>query len=258
MTNGTDQAALAELESAINFFFEQFEKKPMNHFELLGTPTTGTQKEIVAAYKKYSEEFSPQRIALIPNAEARRRGNFMMEQGKKAYDTLSDYKMRAQYEEWGYRDTDPELEQEEGDKDKAKDIYRKAKSLKTMKEFRKAAIVMEEAVKLDQSSASYYLLLGLCQTQVPDLKRKAETNLLKASEMEPWNAEPFAAMGMLFYSERLLKRAETYFRKALELEPSHALAKSKLEEISGPVIKPFDAVQKKLGKLLPSIFGKKK
>jgi tetratricopeptide (TPR) repeat protein len=90
------------------------------------------------------------------------------------------------------------------------------------------------------------------------MKHKAETSLLKATEMESWNAEPYAELGMLFYSERLYKRAEGYFRKALELEPSHTVARKKLEEIVGPEIKPMEKVQKTLGKVFPSFFGKKK
>ncbi|HLP45079.1 MAG TPA: tetratricopeptide repeat protein, partial [Candidatus Kapabacteria bacterium] len=65
-------------------------------------------------------------------------------------------------------------------------------------------------------------------------------------------------LGMLFYSERLFKRAESFFRKALELEPNHHQARIKLEAIVGPEKKFLDVAQEKLGKVLPSIFGKKK
>ena len=76
--------------------------------------------------------------------------------------------------------------------------------------------------------------------------------------MESWNAEPYAELGMLFYSERLYKRAEGYFRKALELEAGHTLARKKLEEIVGPEVKPMEKVQKTLGKVFPTFFKKKK
>ena len=101
-------------------------------------------------------------------------------------------------------------------------------------------------------------MLGIAQAQIPSLKRAAEVNLQKAAEMESWNAEPLAALGMLFYSEKLVKRAEGYFRRALELEPNHAQAKKKLAEIVGPEVKPLEKVQQALGKVFPSFFGKKK
>jgi tetratricopeptide (TPR) repeat protein len=259
MTNGdgSRQGSMAELEAAINFFYDKFNSKETNHFELLGLAKTATHKEIEAAYKRYSEEFSIERIALIANPDVRRKGDFLINRGKMAYETLIDYKKRAEYEKRGFRDVSPD-EKNEDDEERAKLIYKKAKSLKTMKEYAKAARIMEEAIKLDPEKPPYYLLLGLCQSEVPEFKRDAEKNLQKAAEMESWNAEPYAALGMLFYSERLYKRAETYFRRALELEPTHAVARAKLTEIVGPEKKPLEEVQKTLKKFLPSLFDRKK
>lgn len=257
MTTG-NQAALQELEAAIHFFYDRVQNNQMNHFELLGIPTTATHKEIEAAYNKFSLEFSIDRIAMIIDPEVRRKGDFLFQRGKKAYDTLTDFKKRGEYEKRGFRELSVEDEPEDDVEERAKIIYKKAKSFKTMKQYEKAVKVMEEAIKLDANKPAYYLMLGMCQSQLPQYKRDAEANLQKAAQMEEWNAEPFAALGMLFYSERLFKRAEGYFRKALELEPSHALAKEKLELIVGPEVKPMEAVQGKLKKIFPSLFGKKK
>ncbi|MCP4219584.1 MAG: hypothetical protein GY765_33430 [bacterium] len=258
MTNGTKQAELLEMEAAINFFYDKFSNKNTNFFDLLGLAKTATQKEIVTAYTKYSEEFSTERVSLIGNSKVRKKGEFLMERGKRAYTILCDYEKRAEYEKRGFKEAADMKPKEEDPEEMAKIIYKKAKSLKTMKQYSNAVLAMEEVVKLDPSKPAYYLLLGVCQTQIQEHRRKAEENLLKAAEMESWNAEPFAALGMLFYSVRLFKRAESYFRKALELEPSHALAKEKLGEIVGPEAKAIDMVQNKLKKFLPSIFGKKK
>jgi len=255
--DGSRQGSMTELEAAVNFFYDKFNRKETNHFELLGLATTATHKEIEAAYKKYSEEFSIERIALIVDPDIRRKGDFLINRGKMAYGTLIDYKKRAEYEKRGFRDVSPD-DKDEDDEERAKLIYKKAKSLKAMKEYAKAARVMEEAVKLDPDKPPYYLLLGLCQSEVPEFKRDAEKNLQKAADMESWNAEPYAALGLLFYSERLYKRAEVYFRKALELEPTHAVAGAKLTAIVGPEKKPLEEVQKKLKKFLPTLFDRKK
>ena len=256
MTNGSQQDDMKELAAAINFFYDKFKSKETNHFELLGLSKNATHKEIEAAYKTYSEEFSTERIASITDLELGRKGDFLVNLGKKAYETLVDYKKRGEYEKRGFRDISPD-DNKEDDEERAKSIYKKAKSLKVMKDYAKAARAMEEAIKMDPDKPPYYLLLGLCQSQVPEFKRDAEKNLQKAAELESWNAEPFVALGMLFYSERLYKRAEPYFRKALELEPKHALARSKLIEIAGPEKKPLEEIHKKLKKYLPSIFDRK-
>lgn len=156
----------------------------------------------------------------------------------------------------------PAGEKKDESADRAKTLYRKAKTLYAQKQYEVAIQPLEEAIRIDPGKSDLYLLLGLCQSEVPSLKRKAEQNLLKAAGMESWNAEPVAALGMLFYSEKLYSRAEAYFRKALALEPRHALAKNKLAELSGPEKTSFsdflNSVLGRLKSLLPSVFGRKK
>lgn len=245
-------------KSAVEFFHDNVTKKSLNYFELLGIATTATHREIETAYKKYSAEFSPQKVAALSDMELKKKAQFLVDLGIRAYEILTDFEKRGQYEKMGYKDIDPESIKEVEPTDKAREIYRKAKTLYNQKNYVYAVKAMEEAIAYDPAKPDYYHLLGLCQTQIPEYKRKAEGSLRKAMEMEPWNAEHLVAMGMLFYSERLVKRAESYFRMALEKESNHALAKKKLEEIAGPEISTMDKVQDSLGKFLPSIFGKKK
>ena len=245
-------------KSAVDFFYDTVKGKGLNYYELLGIPTNATHKDIVAAYKKYSEEFSEAKVAAVSDMELKKKARFLVDLGKRAYEVLIDFKKRGQYEKLGFQDVDPESLKEVDPEEKAREIYRKAKTLYNQKNYPLAIKALDEAIAMDPKKPDYYLLLGMSQTQIPDQKRKAEGNLQKAAELESWNAEPFAALGMLFYSERLFNRAEGYFRKALELEPSHALSRKKLEEIVGPQVKALDKVQEKLGKVFPSFFGKKK
>ena len=85
---------------------------------------------------------------------------------------------------------------------------------------------------------------------LPRLKRTAADNLQKAIDLEPWNAEALTAMGILFITEKQIKRAEGFLIKALAINPDHALAKKKLAEITG------SSESKKKSKF--SLFGKAK
>lgn len=148
----------------------------------------------------------------------------------------------------------PEPEKKEESSDRAKTLYRKAKTLYAQKQYPIAIGALEEAIRIDPGKSDLYLLLGLCQSEIPELKRKAEESLLKAAGMESWNAEPHAALGMLFYSEKLNSRAEVYFRKALALDPRHALAKNKLAELSPAKVSFLDHWKQSLA----AIFERKK
>jgi curved DNA-binding protein CbpA len=255
---GPGSQANSAFETAVNLFFDKLKNKGMNYYELLGIPTNATHREIESAYKKYSEEFSPAKLGTLSDPVLKKKAQYLIEKGKRAYEILVNFEKRGQYEKLGFRDVDPESLKEEDPIEKAREIYRKAKTLFTQRNYTMAVKALEEALKLDETRADYMLLLGRCQAQIPASKHKAEASLRKACEMESWNAEPYVALGMLFYSERLFQRAEGHFRKALELEPNHAMAKKKLAEIIGPEVKPMEKVQKTLGKVFPSIFGKKK
>lgn len=255
-TNNRDAVVF---EGKVKEFYQKLGGDQVDFFQLLGLKRSATYKEIEAAYHKFTGYFTPARVAAIGDPETRKLGEFMLNKLHRAYDVLANYDKKAEYEKRGYREHVPEIDEPaEEPEDIAKEIYKKATALHAQKDYDKAMKAIGEAIRLDDKKASYYLLLGLCQSQMPHLKKEAEQTLLKAVEMESWNAEPYAALGMLFYSERLLKRAEGYFRKALEIEKDHALAKKKLEEIAGPQEKGLDMVQKKLKQIVPSLFGKKK
>lgn len=88
---------------------------------------------------------------------------------------------------------------------------------------------------------------------LPALRRMAADNLQKAIDLEHWNIEAYTAMGILFVSEKQPKRAESFFRKALSIDPDHTLARKKLMQVTG--VADTGSARKK-GKF--SIFGKSK
>jgi tetratricopeptide (TPR) repeat protein len=256
-----DDSQNARLMARINELQARLEAPGYNYFTLLGLTLAATQKEIEAAYSQLAEELSSARLAALGQSEAARTGQSIAKQLQRAFQVISDYDKRGEYEKRGFKEFIPP-DAKEDTVEFAKILYRKALTLFNQKNFQKAIMVVEDAIRNNPAKAEYYLLLGLCQSELPSRKRQAEENLLKAANIEPWNAEHVVALGMLFYSERLPKRAEGFFRKALDLEPNHDLARKKLAEITGPEKNFSDQIKEKgeklLKKVLPSLFGRKK
>ena len=247
-----------KFESYIKQLYERLTVRKIDYFTLLGLQRTATHKEIETNYRKYAQYFSPQQVADLTDPGLKKMGEFVIDKINRAHKILTNYDKKAEYEKRGFREYSSELDTpEEEPEELAKTIYKKAKSLHASQQYQLGVKALEEAVRLDPKIASYYLLLGICQSQIPHLKIEAEKNLRKVSEMETWNAEPYVALGMLFYSEKLFKKAEPYFRKALDLENNHALAKKKLAEIAVPEETVVDKVKGVLKKALPSIFDRK-
>jgi len=66
---------------------------------------------------------------------------------------------------------------------------------------------------------------------LPAYKKKAEEDFLRAIEMEPWNAECYLGLGLLYLGEGLKVKAKKQLLKALEIDPDHYQAKQALKEL---------------------------
>ena len=252
-----DKEEIKRVIASVNAFYYEIKDRELNHFEFLGISKNATQKEIEDNFQNFLREFPPGSDSQISDPDVKERFAYILNRGRKAYNIVANYDKRAEYEKDGFREKS-EIPEEEDPIENAKNLYRKGKALYQRKQYLPAISLLEQSIAIDPKSDTF-LLLGMIQTGFPELRRKSEQNLLKATELEGWNAEPYAALGLLFYHERLWKRSEGYFRKALELDPKHAVAKKRLEEIAGPEKKDImGEVQNQLKKALPSIFGKKK
>ncbi len=242
-----------ELDKNVEEILELYEHLKMGkitYYELLGLKKTAGSQEIKDAYFSYAKKYHPDRISSAPDPEIKEKANFVFAEMNKAYETLSDSDKKRSYDSKGYKEESMEDTIQENLVERARMLYRKAKVLYTQKQHWEAVSLLDEAVRLDPGKAGYFLLLGLCQMNIPTMKRMAEKNLQKATELESWNVEAFTALGVLFLSENQVNRAEGFFKKALAVNPEHTLAKKKLAEIES------SRTDKKKGGF--SLFGKKK
>jgi curved DNA-binding protein CbpA len=222
--------------------------KEMDYYELFNLKNTASFDEIKEVYYQHAKKYHPDRLGEVQDPELREKANFVFARINKAFEVLGNEEKRREYDMKGYKEIQSSEKTSENLIEKANLYYRKAKTLYGQQRFREATGLLEEAIRNDPNKASYYLLLGLSQSNIPNLRRTAEKNFQKVIELEPWNPEPFAALGLLFQFEKLEKRAESFYRKALAIDPEHELAKKRLSEITGD--------GKKQSKF--SIFSKKK
>jgi tetratricopeptide (TPR) repeat protein len=91
------------------------------------------------------------------------------------------------------------------------------------------------AIKFNDESAVAYQLMADALGKNPDHRwqRQAEEAYLRATELDPFNAEIFVSLGIFYKEQGLGSRARKMFEKALEILPSHRLASSELKSLRG-------------------------
>jgi curved DNA-binding protein CbpA len=106
--------------------------------------------------------------------------------------------------------------------------YQQGRARFERKEYHAAVHLLREAIKLDPSRAPYHYHLGLALIRNPRTRRDAELHLSKAAELEPYNAQIRVKLGILYKEAGLSKRAEHFFREALQMDPENKVAKREL------------------------------
>jgi len=231
-TNVTIDKETSENIEELIVLYEKLKFKEIDYYELFNLKNTATFSEIKDVYYQHAKKFHPDRFGDSRDPELREKANFVFARINKAFEVLNNEEKRREYDMKGYKEIQNMDKVSENLLEKANLFYRKAKTLYAQKKFWEAASLLEEALRNDAGKASYFMLLGLSQSNIPNMRRTAEKNLQKVVEMEPWNAEPLVALGLLFMAEKMDKRAENFFKRALAIDPDHEVALSKIAELT--------------------------
>jgi tetratricopeptide (TPR) repeat protein len=136
----------------------------------------------------------------------------------RAFQTLNNEKEKQDYDE--KLDSPAEVDRKELDR-QADVKFRQGKGLYNRRKYEEALVCFEEAIRLKSSKANYFMYLAMAESKVPSFHEKAEEDFHKAIEIEPWNAQLFAALGEFYDQEGLSVKAKRQFKKALEIDPDH-------------------------------------
>ncbi|MEW6209176.1 MAG: DUF4388 domain-containing protein [Acidobacteriota bacterium] len=112
----------------------------------------------------------------------------------------------------------------------AEHYFQQGRARYERKEYHAAIHLLREAVKLDPSKPQYHFHLGVALMRNPRTRREAEQHLTKAAELDPINAQIRVRLGLLYKEAGLPKKAEMFFRQALQLDPGNRVARNELGE----------------------------
>ncbi len=115
----------------------------------------------------------------------------------------------------------------------AEQFFLKARDYFKMGDYFNCIRYCEFAAAHNDRNAGLHSLLGQALSRNPDYRwqKRAETALLKAADLEPFNANHFVALGDFYRAHDLIGKARKHYEKALEILPGQPQARQALKEL---------------------------
>lgn len=112
-------------------------------------------------------------------------------------------------------------------------FFSKARDYWKMGDFFNCIRYCEFATGYSDKNSSIFSLLGQALSRNPDYRwqKRAETALLRAAELEPFNPTHFVLLGDFYRGHGLNAKARKHYEKAVDILPSHAQALQALKDL---------------------------
>lgn len=218
-----------EVDSA---FVEKIEdlyrsREIIDYYEILGIKKWATLDKIKKAYYKAAKEFHPDKHFYLPSETLRNKLNTIFYHVTQAYKTLSDPKMRREYDQ---RLLIMPGKLESNNAEKARVRFREGKETFRKRSYTGAAELFGQAAYLDNSVADYHFYLGL-SLEKEKKWREAEKALRQALKIEPFKADYIAELGHIYLQLGFKLRAKNTFEKAIRIDPNNERAAEGLQRV---------------------------
>lgn len=202
-----------------------------NFFEILGLSSQARSSEINRAYHELAKVLHPDKLSSKAPKELKDLTQKVFSRISEAYDTLKDYDKRTQYTQ----------ELRAGLMDnvlKSESMFEKGCQLLDQRRYKEAHEIFDNLLKAKSHRSDtvvYYLWarlkMGIPSTQLENFITTAEKQLASVPPEDRHDAQYFLVKGL--YSKLLgdTKKAYTYFKHAVSLEPGFLPAKRELSAL---------------------------
>ena len=218
---------------------DAFERlKTRNHYEVLGLPRAASEADVKDSYFRLAKRFHPDAHHGESLGDLRDELEAVFIRLGEAYEVLRDARRRADYEQRLGRPraagepagpgavapargpAAPDLEAEAR---AAEEALRRAAKLYEAEKYWDAIQLLEPAIEAlpPKLKTRARVLLARCNLKNPKWVRRAEEALLATTREDPKAVDAWALLGQVYADKGLASRAQSMFRKVLELKPDH-------------------------------------
>jgi tetratricopeptide (TPR) repeat protein len=217
----------AEQEEVERLFRELPSK---NHWEVLGIKQGSSLDDIQQAFFRGAKRFHPDRFRRIPSPEFQEKVSYVFRRFTEANEILTS-SARSGYEALADKERQYEASRSStlptaagrgrpaGNAAEAEALVRRAQQAYEASDFWNAIQLCHQAIDQAPERAEAYHLLGLALAKNPKWRQDAEKNLRIATNLDPWKADYFLALGSLYLDVGLHLRARKAFEQAKAVDP---------------------------------------
>jgi curved DNA-binding protein CbpA len=213
-------------------------------YELLNVPSNASLDEIKKSYYTLAKQFHPDRYAQFTEPDIKGALETIFSTLAQAYDILKVPATRASYDAKAFKPEPQGVSSPEkpvagpqsetspmGQQRLAELNYRQGRGYYDQQDYWSAIQALRQSVRLGPEVARFRYWLAMALSKNPKWRREAEEHFLKAIELEQFVPAYYVGLGMLYKEVGMTKRAETQFRRALEVSPGEKSATEALQDL---------------------------
>jgi tetratricopeptide (TPR) repeat protein len=202
----------------------------MSENELLGIDEGSDAETLKKNYYKLAREFHPDRYFSSADPSIKDKLTSIFDAVTRAYNALKDESKKGK----GVIPPGKAAREEEGSiAQKAEEQFKRGVEEIKKGNFWGAVDSLKWATKLEPKKAKYWSHLSLSYTKIPNKLKEAEEAILEAIKFDPYNADHYVNLGMIYIKAGMKRRAYNQFEKALKFDPGNVKAKKGLEQTKG-------------------------
>jgi curved DNA-binding protein CbpA len=200
----------------------------INYYDIFEVERQAAHDMIKKAYYKSAKEFHPDRHFTLPSIDLKNKLNTIFSKITEAYRTLSDLRMRSDYDQ---RLSNGTARIEKSNVEIAKNKFSEGLEAFKRQSYSDAVEFFGQASYLDSSNSNYYFHMGIA-LEKEKRYREAEKAYRQALKIDPFNADYLAELGLIYLKLDLPLRAKSSFETALKYNPSSKKAAQGLQSCS--------------------------
>jgi hypothetical protein len=202
-----------------------------NHWQVLELPEGASRDDIREAFMQRAKRFHPDRFRRIPAPDFQEKLSYVFRRISEANEILTS-SARSGYEALAAKERLYDASRSasvpsrgegggrRGDPAAAVALYRRAQQTYEASDYWNTIQLCHEAIDVAPERAELYHLLGLALAKNPKWRQDAEKNLRIATNLDPWKADYFVALGSLYQEVGLHLRARKAFEQAKVVDPA--------------------------------------